>query len=353
MRVSIIVPIYNAEKYLERCLDSLLSQTYKNIEIILIDDGSTDSSPLICDRYKKKYKKIKVLHSKNNGQSIARNIGMNLATGKYICFADADDVLTKDSIERLIVIAEIGNYDIVCGNYFIVDKDIKVSSNVFTTGKIDKYGCEEHKKRYHQLKTTSLFGYVWGKMYKSSFIQEHKLKFNISNEIFMEDTLFNLKTFSFNPKYYVLNEPIYYYYFYKTSTSNKSEDITTKAINMLKDYNCFLLNQQKYDDNIDLFVPLACRVFCWVIIKKIFVDGVSFYKIRNIIKDFMSNDFIKVLFFHKRVYSVLSDVPSTSQKMFYNLCIFCFRFKLYNLLAFIFICIYPLARIYINKIVKR
>lgn len=352
MQVSIIIPIYKAEKYLERCLESVLRQTYKDIEIILVDDGSPDSCPLICDSYKEKHRKIKVIHSENYGQSVARNKGMELAAGKYISFVDADDVLVDDSIEKLITIAEKGQYDIVSGNYFRVDKEIKVSSNAFSSGEIDKYGCKDHRKRYNLYKTSSLFGYVWGKLYRSSFIKEHEVRFDTAKEVFMEDSLFNLKAFSFNPKYYVLNEPIYYYYIYESSTSNKKEDVTDRVVNMIQNYDCFLKYEGKYEDNIELFVPLGARVFCWAIIQKILSQGLSFNNIYNTIIEFSKCESMVRLFSHRKAIKVLMKLPSFLETIFFTVCILFFRLKLYRILSLIFIGIYPLSQTYINKNVK-
>ena len=99
--VSIVVPIYNVEKYLKRCVNSLLNQTYKNIEIILVDDGSTDSSGAICDQYKPKDNRIVVVHKSNGGLSDARNTGIDMARGEYIAFVDSDDYIHEDYIYNM------------------------------------------------------------------------------------------------------------------------------------------------------------------------------------------------------------------------------------------------------------
>lgn len=352
MQVSIIIPIYKAEKYLQRCLESVLQQTYKDIEIILVDDGSPDSCPLICDNYKEKHSRIKVIHSENYGQSVARNKGMELASGKYISFVDADDVLVEDAIERLIAIAEKGSYEIVSGNYFRIDEKIKISSKSYSTGEINKYGCKDHRKRYNLYKTSSSFGYAWGKLYRTSFINEHKLRFDPAKKVFMEDSLFNLKAFSFNPKYYVLNEPIYNYYIYESSASNKKEDMTDRALNMIQDYEWFLKSEGKYEENLDLFVPLGARVFCWAIIKKILSEGLSYNNIYNTIIEFSNCKSMRSLFSHRRAIKVLMKLPSFLERIFFTVCILSFRLKLHKMISLIFICIYPLAKVYIDKNVK-
>ena len=99
--ISVIVPIYNVEQYLHECIDSIISQTYNNLEIILVDDGSPDRCPQICDEYKQKDNRICVIHKNNGGQSDARNKGLEVATGKFISFIDGDDVITKDFVETL------------------------------------------------------------------------------------------------------------------------------------------------------------------------------------------------------------------------------------------------------------
>ena len=111
MKISIIIPVYNVEKYLRECLDSILAQSYKDFEIILVDDGSTDSSGNICDEYSMKYENIKVLHKNNNGLSSARNAGLDIAQGEYILFIDSDDVVSPVMLETLM--AHVAGYDIV------------------------------------------------------------------------------------------------------------------------------------------------------------------------------------------------------------------------------------------------
>lgn len=115
--ISVIVPVYKVEKYINRCVNSILEQTYKNIEIILVDDGSPDKCPKICDEYLLIDKRIKVIHKKNGGLSEARNVGLKLATGKYLTFIDSDDWIKKDFIERLYILLKRSDADISICNY--------------------------------------------------------------------------------------------------------------------------------------------------------------------------------------------------------------------------------------------
>ena len=125
MKVSVIVPVYNVEKYLNKCVDSIINQTYKNLEIILVDDGSKDSSGEICDQYAAQDKRIRVIHKKNGGASDARNLGLENATGEYIGFIDSDDWIEVDMYEKMIQFAHTYETDIVCCGRYNVYGDIK------------------------------------------------------------------------------------------------------------------------------------------------------------------------------------------------------------------------------------
>lgn len=124
-KVSVIVPVYNVDKYLSECLDSILNQSYKNIEIILVDDGSSDNSGAICEKYKSKDERITVIHKSNGGLSDARNAGMDIMTGKYVTFIDSDDWITGNYVEEMVAVIEKTFADIVIGS--MIEK--KVDSN--------------------------------------------------------------------------------------------------------------------------------------------------------------------------------------------------------------------------------
>lgn len=115
--VSVIIPVYKVEKYLPMCVDSVLNQTYQNLEVILVDDGSPDNCPAICDEYAKKDKRIRVIHQKNAGLSMARNAGLDICTGDYITFVDSDDALHVDFVARLLAACEENGAEIAVGNY--------------------------------------------------------------------------------------------------------------------------------------------------------------------------------------------------------------------------------------------
>lgn len=135
--VSVIVPVYNVQAYLERCVNSLIHQTYKNIEIILVDDGSPDNCPQMCDELKQKDKRILVIHKKNGGLSSARNVGMKVSNGQYLSFVDSDDYISNEMIEKMMTAIQATNSEMACcGRYVVYDdgkKDKKfVNPNIQT-----------------------------------------------------------------------------------------------------------------------------------------------------------------------------------------------------------------------------
>ena len=145
-KISVIIPVYNVEKYISRCLDSILNQSYKNVEIIIINDGSTDKSGLICDEYSKRYDNIRVFHKENGGVSSARNLGITVAKGEYITFADPDDFLNKDMYKILYDNAKNNNSDItICSVNEIRENVIATEDN---TGKINKYSKKDAIKSW-------------------------------------------------------------------------------------------------------------------------------------------------------------------------------------------------------------
>jgi len=182
--ISIIVPVYNAQEYLNCCINSVIYQTYRDFELLLIDDGSTDKSGAMCDTFALLDKRIKVIHQKNGGTSSARNIGIEHATGEFITFLDADDSLEKNALEALSV-----QSDLVIGDFHFkgTDRHLLPADQV-----MDRRAIEEYLIGYLNKPTGySMFVYVWGKLFKASIIKKHRIRFNERLKIF-EDSLFNM-----------------------------------------------------------------------------------------------------------------------------------------------------------------
>lgn len=188
-KVSIIVPIYNAESYIDKCIQSMINQTLKDIEIILVDDGSTDRSVEISNKYAEKDERIKIIKQKNKGVSSARNYGISIAKGDFITFVDSDDFIEIDMLEILYNAAIDNNCDVVLSGIKIV-KDNNIKYKFTTDSKI--YTKQEVFKLFYFDKEPFSPNYAWGKLIKRSIC--NKIKFR--EDIFlMEDALFSMELF--------------------------------------------------------------------------------------------------------------------------------------------------------------
>ena len=227
-KVSIIIPIYNTSKYLKKCLDSVINQTYKNLEIILVDDGSTDSSGKIADDYAKKDKRIIVITQKNQGQSTARNNGLRIATGEYISFIDSDDTIDKTFIEKLL--APYLNDDhialTVCGLRYNWLKT-NTTSDVFL--KPLRPRKKNESKKAYILYLLAIDGRIYSsfnKIYKKEFLKNVFFDKNLN---FAEDTKFVLDYINNTPKNskikFILEPLCHYNYGTETSTMKKTATI--------------------------------------------------------------------------------------------------------------------------------
>lgn len=203
--ISVIVPIYNVEKYLDRCVDSIINQTYKNLEIILVDDGSPDNCPKMCDDYAKIDNRIKVVHKENGGLSDARNAGMEVATGEYVSFIDSDDYISLDFYETLLETIVDNDSDIVeCGvvkfyednNFDEYSDDLKVT-NYDTLYALDGLINENPFKQH-----------VWNKLYKSNIALDIPYAVGKLNE----DEFWTYQIFGKAKKVTRINKTMYYYF---------------------------------------------------------------------------------------------------------------------------------------------
>lgn len=266
-KISIIVPIYNQSSTLKNCIESILNQEYQNIELILVDDGSLDDSFDICTEYAKKDIRVKVLKKENGGVSSARNLGLNLASGEFIQFVDADDFLEKDMCLKMMESRAEKDFDVIVCSYKKHD-DNKIKNKVSINLECDI--LSQFKENFAFLFENALFNPPWNKLYKrekiSSFFDE---KFSIG-----EDLLFNLEYFKNCKKIKVINNCLYNYV-------NKSENSLNKS------YDESLLNKQIYlyksvkkfcEDNFqDTFLEGSIdRVFLkeiYYLLKKIVYQG--------------------------------------------------------------------------------
>ena len=187
-KISVIIPVYNADKFLDKCITSVLEQTFNKFELILVNDGSTDRSGEICDFYSKKDNRIKVVHKNNTGVSDTRNIGISLAVGQYICFIDSDDYIKSTMFEELYNYTENGNIDIIVSGIYFERMDNGSWENKIEYCKA--YNVEQIKKIILNLFKSYLLYNPVGKLYKKEIIDNYNIKFDCDMS-FGEDPVFN------------------------------------------------------------------------------------------------------------------------------------------------------------------
>lgn len=248
--VSVVVPVYNSEKNLEKCIESILQQTWENLEIILVDDGSTDNSPVICDELHKRDIRIHVIHQKNQGVSCARNVGLECANGEYIAFVDSDDELSVDSIQ--VRVRGIGETDLLVAGY-----------DVFSFQNEKKYSIDSYEYRgCTQVEMLGLMfgehscgyqGYLWNKLFKMKIIRENGLKFR-ENIHYNEDRLFIVQYLKKSSQVSFVNMSVYCYKINPTgameSTKKFSDAVYKKWITEFTAYRIMREELREYNSEI-------------------------------------------------------------------------------------------------------
>ena len=242
--VSIIIPIYNIEQYLDECLNSVLNQTYKNIEVILVDDGSKDNSKKICKKYCNLDNRFKYYYQKNSGASKARSNGLDKSNGEYIFFLDSDDFITNDAIE-ILVNGLKKNDLILCGRY-------NYYKNRIDKRNIKNRVIDNKQAMYELIATTKFSGFITDKLFKKSIIDKYNINFD-SNIKIGEDLLFCYKYLEKCNKVKCIDKMLYYYRFRKSSLLNKDFkndssllDTIKYVINNTKDEKLKEISKQKY-----------------------------------------------------------------------------------------------------------
>lgn len=218
--VSFVVPMYNVQKTIRRCVESICGQSYQNIEVILLNDGSKDDTLAICQEYADKDPRITLINKPNSGCCATRNKGLGLAHGKYIQLVDSDDWLEPSFTERLVTAAEKHEADLVIAPYWMTVplEDVGRDENGDYQLEMREYnylpaGVYDQTAYFRQLMrkpNTFYFGVIWNKLYRRDIIEKHHLRF--SSEIFCEDSYFNIRYFQYVHKAVSIPGAGYYYY---------------------------------------------------------------------------------------------------------------------------------------------
>ena len=244
-KLSVIVPVYNVEKYLNRCVKSIQNQTLNNLEIILVDDGSTDNSGSICDELSKEDGRIKVFHKQNEGQGIARNCGIEVAKGEYVTFVDSDDYVEEETYQHVISQMMFYHADVGCFGY---THDNSRGISIYQSKiKEHVYDLEEVKKKFvlHFFGDDPMDDDMRGvsacmSVYRMEIIKEHRIHFPSERKVLSEDTLFNLEFCRFVRKAFSCEKIFYHYCLQQDSFSRRysKERLgkTAEFITILSDY---------------------------------------------------------------------------------------------------------------------
>lgn len=266
MLVSVVVPIYKVEKYINKCIDSIINQTYKNLEIILVDDGSPDRCPQICDEYAKKDNRIKVIHKKNSGLGAARNTGIDAAKGEYIGFVDSDDWIMPNMYEEMLYCCE--NYQVAiceCTISFIDEKGKEI--NVITS---------DYQEMNKQNVLTNLFTYkinmnaAWNKLYKRHLFENIRY---VEGKLY-EDLSTTYKLIHKTDKIFYTNNTKYFYYQSPNSIlRNNSKIVTADLLEFTEDVLEFVYFNYK-----NIFEECMCSqlTYTFEYFRKILVTDFSF-----------------------------------------------------------------------------
>ena len=288
--ISIIVPVYNVEKYLTCCIESVLAQTYKNWELILIDDGSEDSSGVICDEYSRKDKRIKTIHKSNEGVSISRNIGVKEASGEYIVFLDSDDYLDVDTLK--ILLENILNYN-ADGSFgaikYVNEKNEKMVEYILPESKIE--GSEKFNSLFQDLYNNYCFHAVWGKLFKKNIIIDNKICFE-ENFSILEDGMFVSDYLSFSNNFVVSSKAFYNYrQFESDSLMKKFNRNAMDALSRKYEKDAFF--RAKFNKDNELFYARKIFVYIYNYILQIYIrSNYSYHEQEELLREYLSKQVV-------------------------------------------------------------
>lgn len=247
--VTLIIPVYDAEKYLRRCLDSVASQNLPDMEVLLLDDGSRDDSLKICREYEEKDLRFHVIHKENSGVSDTRNLGIRLAKGKYLQFMDSDDWLTEDAVECMAMAAEQEKCDLVIADFYRVSKDRYVEKKHIrrkTVMSREEFAMEMAKKP-----ADFYYGVMWNKLYRREIVRQQGIFCDTSMN-WCEDFLFNLKYIRYADRILALQKPVYYYQKRKGSLVAReavSVDAVRVKLELLEHYKALYQSMGLYEEH--------------------------------------------------------------------------------------------------------
>ena len=310
--ISVIVSIYNMDRYLNKCIESLINQSYKDYEILLVDDGSTDNSGKTCDDWETKEEKIRTIHKQNGGISSARNCGIRHAYGEWIIFPDPDDWVEPDYLKKLLDIQKQNDADLsICGHFFS-DKiwNENAKPEIMNTEKAMEY----------LMYPNSFSGYAWNKLYSLDIIKKNNLSFDEELET-IQDLHFNVQYFQFCNKIAYDPEPLYHYVIHDSSVSSVNSPQITKKVKGVVTYERIA---ELLHDKYPICEEMAYASLCVLCLKNIIIYyrfSINNKKILLLLKN--SFEKYKEFFYRCKVYTKkgkkFSNLVGFSPRLYYYL----------------------------------
>ncbi|MBT8342131.1 MAG: glycosyltransferase [Desulfatitalea sp.] len=282
MLISVVIPVYNSEAFLQRAVHSVTGQTHGNIELILVDDGSTDRSRERCDTFALADQRIKVLSQQNKGPACARNTGVRHASGEFICFLDADDYLDHRALEKLVSAYERTGADLMMSNFRklenngeIVHQDVCFSPENFPfSGRekiLSRKDMQQYVRHFFKYPSNHLISYCWARLYKRSIIRAYDIYANERMKLF-EDFAFNVDYLAHTQQVVFVNEPLYTYVMHNSHVSISMDII--RAAGLVNDMNqfrkkakCFFMKTASSSEkNVDIDQEIGHTLIHYVIV---------------------------------------------------------------------------------------
>lgn len=329
--VNVIIPVYKTERYLQECVESVLKQDYPRVEIILVDDGSPDNCPALCDQYAQQYENVSVIHQQNSGQGISRNAGMTASDGEYIVFMDSDDCLDgSDAISRLVICAEEKGADIVVGGFRRFNESMTSEVNEHHLHDGDYTRTVDF--RFKGFYMYGHLAYNWGKLYRRSFLEEHDLK--CPSYPFTQDKAHNMMCCAYEPVYAFVEGSVYLYRVNESSVTYRyKENFMPVWISIAQDFRKFLQERrvkQKYDDLLAFHYVIG---FFFLVKQELQFKKHGILESVKMLKKYGTDPFIRKAMLEMAKGKYINEISVFSWKVFFRVSSLLFIFHLYWLLV--------------------
>lgn len=314
--VSVVIPVYNVEKYLNRCITSVVNQTYGNLEIILVDDGSPDNCPSICDKWAKQDSRIKVIHKENEGLGMARNTGIDNASGDYIFFFDSDDYVDITIAEKCVsAITESNSDAVVFGRYDVYEDGTLKEHRVNASKTL--FDSEEIKNELLPGMFTYDMGFgvsAWGKMFSTDSIRNNNIRFKSEKEIISEDAYFTLEFFAKASSARIIGENLYFYFKRSNSLSRAFKKDRQQKNNIFLEKSLAFIKDTGLPECVGTHVKARYHSFTLAAMKQIFTSDLNVKEKKKEIYSVFSDPVL-----HNTLDSEVLALENSNARLFFSL----------------------------------